>query len=192
MSTTANAADHSTNTQNKISLIFEHVVKLFPLSTILIISILIVFKSEHAFAMWNMVCDALDIGSIKLVIVSMSILIVLIFSVTKIISYFEKRNTDKANRKSVFEREKAALMLFFETTGGMSTVVVNTEKASDGSIVTTTTTASGTWLDKTRWGSGEPLSKWKGVYLDPVTKRVNKLILAGNGLTGGWICYIYT
>lgn len=40
------------------------------------------------------------------------------------------------------------------------------------------------WKDKTRWCSDEPISRWKGVHLNPRTKRVNKLILPENELEG--------
>jgi hypothetical protein len=42
----------------------------------------------------------------------------------------------------------------------------------------------GSWIDKTKWCTSSPTEEWKGVFLDPISKRVNKLILPSNNLSG--------
>eukprot|EP00981_Chlorochromonas_danica_P003772 scaffold691_cov181-Ochromonas_danica.AAC.25 len=40
------------------------------------------------------------------------------------------------------------------------------------------------WYNKIRWCSEEPIDRWHGVKLDPLTHRVNKIILPENRLAG--------
>lgn len=59
-----------------------------------------------------------------------------------------------------------------------------TKKEHDALVAIFNSLGGKRWKDKTRWCSNEPIGRWKGVHLDPKTKRVNKIILAENGLEG--------
>jgi hypothetical protein len=75
-------------------------------------------------------------------------------------NYDRKRTEGLTKVRLAYQAERKSLIQIFEALNGEA------------------------WFDKTGWLSSLPLSKWKGVKLDPYTKRVNKLILPSNRLAG--------
>ena len=142
---------------------YEAMIKMFPLSTFLVLLLLIALKSDHVTAWWGIAAYQLSLTDFQfgVVLMAAAALLALIYW---IVTAFRKRNQQAVESRKTYLKERAALLRFFEATGGVG--------------------AERTWKDRTYWGTQEPLSQWKGVFLNPYTKRVHKLILGDNGLTG--------
>ena len=149
---------------------YDAMIKIFPLSTFLVLFLLIALKTDHVTAWWGIAAYQLSLTDLQfgmLVAGTIALLVLVYFAV----STLRKRSQQAAEFKETYLKERAALLRFFEATGG-----AGSERS---------------WKDRTYWGTQEPLSRWKGVYLNPYTKRVNKLILGDNGLTGLFEFYCY-
>ena len=142
---------------------YEAMIKMFPLSTFLVLLLLLALKSDHVTAWWGIAAYQLSLTDFQFGVVIVAA-IALLATVYWVVKAFRKRNQEAAESRTTYQKERAALLRFFEATGGLG--------------------AERTWKDRTYWGTHEPLSRWKGVFLNPYTKRVNKLILGDNGLTG--------
>lgn len=142
---------------------YEAMLKMFPLSTFLVLLLLLALKSDHVAAWWGIAAYQLSLTDFQFGVVVVAAL-AFAGTVYWVVIAFQKRNQEAAESRTTYLKERAALLRFFEATGGLG--------------------AERTWKDRTYWGTQEPLSRWKGVFLNPYTKRVNKLILGDNGLTG--------
>lgn len=110
-------------------------------------------------------------------VVGFSVAVVVLMVLAKLcwmaVEQFRKYHKEKAEKQAVLDREKQILLILFHALGGPG------------------------WKNKTRWWNAPPLEKgkktllkeepiwrWRGVHVDPQSGRVNKLILAENGLSG--------
>lgn len=135
----------------------ESLIKWFPLSTVLVVIIaLLMGKSDHVTAWWGIMASYLDLTQTQLGALVVSILIVFISGSVAIRSILQQNRPSAVVYSETHQHEKAALLKFFEATNGVG--------------------AGRTWKDRTNWDSDQPLSKWKGVFLHPHTKRVCKLV----------------
>lgn len=134
-----------------------------PVTTIVVAGILFVFRND----LWQQLLDSnaeyyninryqvLLYGGISIILV-MAVFGFFYWLYQNYIQQLKIRN----KAQMVADLERQALVAIFESLGGLK------------------------WKDKTRWCSSEPIGRWKGVHLDPKTKRVNKIILAENELEG--------
>jgi hypothetical protein len=134
-----------------------------PLTTMIMVGILIAFKYE----VWEDILaeNAAYFGMSQRNLILTSSLVILLIMATGVVvwkgfeDYVASREVEIENEKHS-SKERDALVALYESLNG--------EK----------------WTKNSNWCSNEPLNLWKGVKLDPVTKRVNKLILSENNLTG--------
>jgi hypothetical protein len=152
----------------------DYVVRLFPYSTAMVIAIIAIMKNDHATSLITMGIDYLGLRD---VIQSVSIYqwIAIIFLGCFVLSFIVYVWSSLAARRAAALRaatisasERSALMRLYDSTGGFENK----------------------WIDRTRWGTNEPLGKWRGVHIDVKTGRVCKLILPSNGLTGNYTTII--
>eukprot|EP01038_Epipyxis_sp_PR26KG_P004078 gene4078-5824_t len=135
------------------------IINFFPLSTVILLAILYTMKHEMFLEMLDFASSTLDIPK-ETVCILFVVLIFVIMALMKLIAMLlEARQTSIREIKHEKE-EREVLLLLFDALNGKN------------------------WKDKTRWCSNEPIRTWKGVKVDPETKRVNKLILPDNNLTG--------
>jgi hypothetical protein len=103
-----------------------------------------------------MAASYLDITQAQLGALVVSVLVVGMSGSIAIRAILKQDKQSVVVNSEAHEEEKAALLRFFEATNGVG----------DGR----------TWKDRTNWATDQPLSKWKGVFLHPHTKRVYKLV----------------
>ncbi len=134
-----------------------------PLTTITMVVILMAFKYD----IW---LDLLEENSVyfgisKMGLILTASLVILIIMATGVVvwkgceDWLASREIQMENEK-YYQKERDALVALYESLNG------------------------DTWIKNTNWCSDQPVHMWKGVKVDPVTKRVNKLILSENNLTG--------
>jgi hypothetical protein len=139
----------------------------FPLTTILLILVVLIFKWEFAMEMLGALSYMVGMSqkqTVFLVIFGLVFIAIVANGVLSLINYLikskEEREEKKKQQEDVHAMERQALIDIFNASNGKK------------------------WTDKTRWCSDEPVHRWKGVHIDSRSKRVEKIILAGNNLTG--------
>jgi hypothetical protein len=134
-----------------------------PLTTIVIVLILFFAKREIFDELIDMQSAYFEISRYQFlvfaVLITLAGMIVCGFIVSMVQRYLQHRQQQQA-AEQIYESERNALISIFEALNGRR------------------------WIDKTYWCSDQPLHRWKGVKLNPETKRVNKLILPDNDLEG--------
>ncbi len=152
----------------------ERLIKWFPLSTVLVVIIaLMMGKRDHVTAWWDiivsyvtawwgMAASYLDITQAQLGALVVSVWVVGMSGTIAVRAILKQDKQSVAVYSDAHEQEKAALKRFFEATNG----------AGEGR----------TWKDRTNWDTDQPLSKWKGVFLHPHTKRMYKLVRTQTGI----------
>ena len=168
MATTASPTTTTTTTTTAAAAVpettnFEIALRMFPFSTFLVLIALLVARTDHVAAWWSMATAYLDVTDAQLGAFIVSVTVIVITGVMVVSALWRARPKQEVVSE-VYWKERAALIRFFEATGG--------------------TGPDRTWKDRTNWGSTVPVSKWKGVFLNPQTKRVYKLVLVDNGLSG--------
>lgn len=141
----------------------QHVLGGVPLTTILVAAILFVFRNDLWIELLESNADYYNVSKNELltygVIGIIGVMVLFGFFYRLYQSYVKQQKLLQEAQK-LADKEREALVAIFNSLGGKK------------------------WKDKTRWCSSEPIGRWKGVHLDPRTKRVNKLILAENELEG--------
>ena len=143
--------------------------KFVPYSTIAILSIVMVFKFDLLEDWIMIISNYLEIGraqTIVFLVVGILVAMLLAQAAWSAAYYFMNKETHKRDAMLLYTKERNALMAIFNS--------------MDGKL----------WRDKTRWGSDEPIERWKGVKIDHQTGRVNKIILPENNLGGRIRSYI--
>ena len=148
--------------------VIDYTVRIFPYSTAIVIAIIAAMKSDHAASIINMSIDYFGIRElvegltilqwIAVIFVGGFFIILLVY----VWSTLAARRAAAVRAAGIEATERRALMNLYESTGG----------------------PEHQWIDRTRWGSNEPIWRWRGVHIDPRSGRVCKLILPSNGLTG--------
>lgn len=139
------------------------IFKFFPYSTVGILSVVMAFKYELVEDWIRIISEFLDIEraqTIVLLVAGVAIAMVIVQIVWSTVYYFINKKAAKRAGELLYTKERNALMAIFNSMEGKL------------------------WRDKTRWGSSEPIEKWKGVKMDHSTGRVNKIILPENNLGG--------
>lgn len=142
---------------------FDNLLRVIPFSTLSIAGVLIAVRYDLWLQIVEETATYLNVSTERAVWIGIGVIFgVMIggFLIWKFIEYLQNYWQAQREAQEVYNRERAALLSLFNSLNGKN------------------------WLDKTRWGSDEPLYRWKGVKLDPITHRVNKLILPDNNLTG--------
>jgi hypothetical protein len=134
-----------------------------PLTTIVAAVLLVVFRPDLWQELLESNADYFQISQTHLVFLSAAtialIMVLFGFFYRLYLSYVDHQKM-LLESQELAKKERDALVAIFNSLGGKR------------------------WKDKTRWCSDEPIGRWKGVHLDPRTKRVNKIILAENELEG--------
>lgn len=141
----------------------QHVLGGVPLTTILVAAILFVFRNDLWIELLESNADYYNVSKNELLIygvIGILGVMVLFGFFYRLYQSYVKQQKLLQEAQQLADKEREALVAIFNSLGGK------------------------TWKDKTRWCSSEPIGRWKGVHLDPRTKRVNKLILAENELEG--------
>jgi hypothetical protein len=138
-------------------------VSFFPFSTVLIVLLVSFFKYE-------LLIDVIEMNSTYAGLTKVQFIVLVVFVITlsmifmqlfwSLINYCRTQSTLREEHNNTLRIERETLILLFHALDGKN------------------------WKDKTRWCSDNPIAMWKGVKIDPVSKRVNKLILADNNLAG--------
>jgi hypothetical protein len=136
---------------------------MFPFSTFLVLIVLLIARTDHVGAWWSMATAYLEVTDAQLGAFIVSVTVIVITGVFVVAALWRARPKKEVVGEA-YTKERAALIRFYEATGG--------------------TGPNRTWKDRTHWGTTEPVAKWKGVFLNPRTKRVYKIVLADNGLSG--------
>lgn len=139
------------------------ILKVFPYSTLGILVLLLAVNREMVSDMLQVSAQYWEVDRWVVIVASIVSVVVLMMIVQGIWAlYYQYLNHQVAVKEAreLYEKERNALIALFNALDGKR------------------------WKDKTRWCSDEPIEKWKGVKLDRVTGRVNKLLLAENELAG--------
>lgn len=139
------------------------ILKFFPYSTVGILGIIMAFKYELVEDWMKIVSEFFELDqrqTIALLVGGVVVAMVLVQIVWSTVYYFINRKAARRAAELLYTKERNALMAIFNS--------------MDGKL----------WRDKTRWGSSEPVERWKGVKINPHTGRVYKLILPENNLGG--------
>jgi len=138
-------------------------LKVFPYTTVGILAIVMAFRYELVEDWIRVVSEYLETErtqTIVLLAVGVVVAMVVVHMIWSAFYYYVNLQASKKAAEVLYIKERNALMAIFN--------------AMDGKL----------WRDKTRWGSDEPIERWKGVKIDHTTGRVNKLLLAENNLGG--------
>lgn len=139
------------------------ILKVFPYSTLGILAVLMAVNREMVSDMLQVSAEYWEVDRWVIIVASIVCVVVLMAIAqglwTLYYHYLNHRLAVK-DAQELYEKERNALIALFNALDGKR------------------------WKDKTRWCSDEPIEKWKGVKLDRVTGRVNKLLLAENELGG--------
>lgn len=138
-------------------------LKVFPYTTVGILAIVMAFRYELVEDWIGVVSGYLETErtqTIVLLAVGVVVAMVVVHMIWSAFYYYINLQASKKAAELLYIKERNALMAIFN--------------AMDGKL----------WRDKTRWGSDEPIERWKGVKIDHTTGRVNKLLLAENNLGG--------
>lgn len=138
-------------------------VYVLPWSTVCIIAILLLWKPDELKYHLQTKADYMGVDIRTLIVYSILAVvgvIVLVYIGYQLLDYIRQPKVDESEARSIYEQEREALVAIFEEMDGKN------------------------WYNKIRWCSDEPIERWHGVKLDPVTHRVNKLILPENRLGG--------
>lgn len=141
----------------------DNFLRVIPFSTFSIVGIIIAFRYDLWQEILQEYSEYFQVSESALIIYAILFAFSVmgtIFSIWKGIEAYLDLNHQKKQADELYLKERAALIKLFDSLGGKN------------------------WKDKTRWCSDEPIYRWKGVKLDPVTHRVNKLILPENNLSG--------
>lgn len=134
-----------------------------PMSTVMMILIVIVLQPDHANEMLNIVLEFWNIDKwnfIGFIIAFIFFISIANYLITKLWRDRVAYLAEQRKITSILEVEKKALEIFFIASNGQR------------------------WKDKTRWCSKiDPVRSWKGVSCDK-SGRVTKLILPRNNLSG--------
>lgn len=144
------------------------ILKFFPYSTVVIISILVVFKYDRIEDMIQIMSEYLEIdrkATIIFIVTAVFIMMVIMQVLWSSFCYFYNQRAAQKDAEKMYTKERNALIAIFN--------------AMEGKL----------WRDKTRWCSEEPIERWKGVKIDHLTGRVNKIILPENNLGGKFTLY---
>lgn len=136
-----------------------------PFTTITILGILAAFRRDLMMEMIESNSSYFGLSQVTFVFLCIFIVIAIMAAATALYylyTYLRDNYQRNIEAQRLYAVEEAALVAIFNALNGAR------------------------WKDRTRWCSQEPISRWKGVHIDPVTKRVNKLILPENELEGGW------
>lgn len=134
-----------------------------PLTTISMVCILFVMKRDVFLEILEMQSVYYNISQFYLIIftaIAIVAIMVICSAVYMLIQWCLQQRRQQQALQQMHEAERNALLTIFNALNGRR------------------------WTDKTYWCSNEPLHRWKGVKLNPETKRVNKLILPDNDLEG--------
>lgn len=134
-----------------------------PLTTICMICVLFVLKRDTFHEILEMQSSYYNISQFYLIVLTtivIAVVMILCSTIYMFVQYILQQRRQQQTLRQLHEAEKSALITIFNALNGRR------------------------WTDKTYWCSNEPLHRWKGVKLNPETKRVNKLILPDNDLEG--------
>jgi hypothetical protein len=139
------------------------IVSFVPYSTLAIIGLVLAFKYDLAMEMIKMNAAYFNLPEQRFIVYLVLVVIALMFTmqfgwfVYGLITNFI---FDYFENIRLEKKERAALIVLYESLNGKS------------------------WLKNTNWCTSVPLCEWKGVKINPTTRRVNKLILADNEIKG--------
>lgn len=138
-------------------------IYVLPWSTVCIVGILLLWKPEELTGHLQEQAFSMGVDVRTLIVYSLLAVVgstLLVIGGWKLYVYLRYERVHEDVGRLIYERERNALIALFNSLDGKN------------------------WFNKIRWCSDEPIDRWHGVKLDPVTHRVNKLILPENRLAG--------
>eukprot|EP01039_Chlorochromonas_danica_P008774 gene8774-9676_t len=137
---------------------------ILPWSTVLIIILLLIWKPQELVDHLQQHATTMNIDIRTFIVYSFLAvfgIIILVIGGWKLYLYIkEEMSINHQVIRGIHEKERIALITLFHSLEGNN------------------------WYNKIRWCSEEPIDRWHGVKLDPLTHRVNKIILPENRLAG--------
>lgn len=130
-----------------------------PFTTGILVLVIAILRPDLLYDMKGALDYYLNVEVLSLV-AGVLFITIIIFSVYKLVIYIQEKRRLLQLHNEQLESERQALVSFFEAAGGPG------------------------WLDKTRWLSSEPVSRWKGVKVDRRNGFIRKLLLPSNRLRG--------
>lgn len=142
------------------------ILSFVPYSTLTILLVVVAFKYQLALEIWELNANYWNLSKERFIIYFVAIVVGLMFLVQLvwfIVAHAVNFMKEYREGLKLDKKEREALIAVFHALNGT------------------------TWNKKDKWLSNEHVSNWKGVKMNPTTKRVNKLILADNNCTGTFL-----
>jgi hypothetical protein len=104
----------------------ETILKSFPYATFFMVLFVVVLKTDHAIALYDMAAYELGIGRIQLLLLFLILLFIgAIF--WKLLSAYIKSKKEAVRREIVGDTERLSLIRLFDATGNMQNILIYTE-----------------------------------------------------------------
>ncbi len=139
------------------------ITSFIPYSTISILLLVLAFKYELAMDMLEMNSQYFNLSKPVFLLYFVIIVVALMFFAQMmwfLVLFIRKQYDEYFENIRLEKKERAALIAIFNALNGSE------------------------WKNNSGWCTKEPLANWKGVKINPHSRRVNKLILPDNNITG--------